>query len=280
MLVKPNLISAMAYTSRNIDDASLRISTGKRLNKASDDPSAFSRVMITQSSISKSGVHLNVLERGLDRLEARDQTLGSMMEVTQRFQELATMASSGLYKTEDILPEMQQLEKAAMSMGNTKDASGYMFSGTANVAPFSRDALQNIQYDGSTTPFTINVEGVSLSGSVDGTPLLQAFAAMRTVITALEGGTPVTTAMVGGVEAGAETILQMRTAAAAEVSGGQAVIDNITRRFDRERTEVDDLEKADMTTEMMALTEGEKQREAILKVISMHLNQRRLFDYI
>lgn len=280
MLVKPSLITSLSTNQRNLDDASLRISTGKRLNRASDDPSGFSRVMITNASISRSSVSLNVLERGMDRLDGRDQVLGSLIDVTQRFQELATMASSGLYKTQDILPEMQQLEKAALSMGNTRDASGFMFSGTADTQPFTTDAAGNASYNGTTTPFTINVEGVSISGSVNGTPLLQVFSAMRNVINRLESATPVTTADVGAVQTSSETILNMRTSAAAEASGAQAVINNITKRYDRERGEVDKLEKADMATEMVKLTEAQKQDEAILKVIAQHLNKRRLFDYI
>ena len=280
MLVKPNLISSMAYTNIGIDKASERISTGERLNRASDDPSAFSRVMVTQSSISRTSVSLNMLERGMDRLDARDQTIGSMQDTMQRFQELATMASSGLYKTADILPEMKQLEQAMFSLGNSKDASGYMFSGTADVKPFAPDVAGNAVYQGSVTPHTINVEGISISGSVDGTPMLASFASMRSVIANLEAGTPVTSAQVGAIESANETLLNMRTTAAAEGAGAQQVINSLTKRYDRERTEVDDLKKADLTTEMMNLTEGEKQREAILKVISMHLTQRRLFDYL
>lgn len=280
MLVKPSLLTSMSINQRGLDEASLRISTGKRLNRASDDPSGFSRVMVTNASISRAGVSLNVLERGMDRLDGRDQVLGSLIDVNQRFQELATMASSGLYKTQDILPEMQQLEKAALSMGNTRDASGYMFSGTADTLPFTTDGAGNAVYNGTTTPFTINVEGVSISGSVNGTPLLQVFSAMRNVINKLETATPVTTADVGAVQSSGETVLNMRTAAAAEASGAKAVIDNITKRYDRERSEVDKLEKADMATEMVKLTEAQKQDEAILKVIAQHLNKRRLFDYI
>lgn len=280
MLIKPILLSNLNVTNRGIDEASLRISTGKKLNKASDDPSAFGRVMVTQSSISRTAVNLNMLEFGMARLDARDQTLSSMQEAVQRFQELATMASSGLYKTSDILPEMQSLEKAMVSLGNTKDASGYLFSGTSGNAPFDQDASNVVSYTGTAQAHTIEVEGVTMSGSIDGSPLLGVFSAMRSVLSSMEAGTPVTTAQVGAVATGNETVLNLRTKGAAEASGAQMVMGSLTKRYDRERDEVDNLEQADWTTEMMNLTEAEKQREAILKVISMHLNQRRLFDYL
>lgn len=280
MLVKPNLLSSLSATNRDIDTASLRISTDKKLNKASDDPSAFSRVMVTQSSISRTAVNLNMLEHGMGRLDARDQTLGSMQEAVQRFQELATMASSGLYKSSDILPEMQSLEKAMVSLANTKDASGFLFSGTSGLQPFTQDAAGVVAYQGSITPHTITVEGVTMSGSIDGSPLLGVFSAMRSVLSSMEAGTAVSTAQVGAVATGNETVLNLRTKGAAEASGAQMVMGSLGKRYDRERDEVDNLEKADLTTEMMNLTNAEKQREAILKVISMHLNQRRLFDYL
>lgn len=281
MLIKPNLISAMNNTGRAMDVSSERLSTGKRINSAKDDPLGFNRVAITKTSISQTGVAINVLEHGMARLDARDQTLSSIQDVTARFQELSTMASAGLYKLTDILPEMKSLEQAMMSLANSKDASGYMFAGTANNAPFATDpATGAVMYMGSTTPQTINVEGITMSGSVDGSPMLGVFTAMRNVITSMEAGTPPATTDVQNVANGMETVLSMRTNGAAEGAAANQVLNSLGLRHDRERSEVDRIESADETTEMMNLTQGQKQYEAILKVMSMHINQRRLMDYI
>lgn len=280
MIITPNILSAMKATNGIIDETSLRLSTGKRLNSASDDPMAFNRVAVTKTSISNTSVSLNVLEHGMNRLDARDQTLGSMQDTLARFQELATMASAGLYKLSDLLPEMKSLEKAMLSLANTKDASGYMFSGDSNIKPFDVDASGNAVYNGSPTAQKISVEGITISGAVAGTPLLGVFQAMRTVIATAEAGTPPTTAMVASVNTATETILSMRTEGAAEGAGAKQVINSLTKRYDREREEVTRLEEADMTLEMTRFTEAQKQYEAIMKITASRLNQRRLMDYL
>ncbi|MCC5611134.1 hypothetical protein LC612_31365 [Nostoc sp. CHAB 5834] len=279
MLIKPNLITALNAASVKMDAASERISTGNRINRASDDPLGFNRMAVTQASISQTGVKVSVLQQGMERLDARDETLSSLQDVTSRFHELTMMASTGLNKLQDIMPEMKALEQAFFSLANSKDASGYMFSGTADTQPFVKTAGV-ASYAGTTTPFSINVDGVTMSGAVDGTPLMAAFNAMRSTITTMEAGNPPATAQVDAVNASMENLLQMRTDGAAEGAAADQLLNALGMRKDREKTAVDRIRSADPTEEMMKLTENQKLHESVLKVMSVHLNQRRLMDYL
>jgi flagellar hook-associated protein 3 FlgL len=278
MLIKPSIISAYARTSETMATASLRTSTGKRINSASDDPTGFNKLAVTKASLSTTGVNISSLEAGIGRTDARDQTLSSVQDAVDRFRELTTMAASGLNKLSDILPEMKSIAASVQSLGNTKDARGFMFAGTANTTPFTLDATGAVQYSGSGVSQQFTVEGITMSGSIDGSPLMDVFSAMGNVVNQMTAGTPPTTAQLDAVGLASETVLSLRTAGAAEAAGATRVVTALTARSDRESAEADSIEAADPTQELLNYTEGQKLQEAILKIMGTELNKRRLMD--
>lgn len=281
MIVKPNLMSAMRITNAGIDLATERISTGRRVNRAADDPLAFASITNTKTSISAAGISLNTLDYALNRNNGRDQIMASMQEGMMRFNELSMMAAGGFNKLTDILPEMASIEQAMLSMANTKDASGLMFSGSMNVTPFVQDPTTKVvTYAGGATDQTISVEGITLSGSIAGTPLLAAFTAMRDVLNAMTAGTPPTTAQLQAVESSIGTLVDTRTQGAAQAAAATTIQSALISRQDNEKNAVSNREDADMTTETIKMNEGQKQYEAIMKVTGMRLQQRRLMDYL
>ena len=281
MYIKPNLLQALTRVDTGINQATDRIASGKRINSALDDPIAFNRITSTKASVSETGIKLSTLDYGIGRLEARDQVLGSMQDTLMRFQELATMASSGIHRLADLAPEMASLKEALISLGNTSDASGLMFAGTASTAPFVKDPVTGVvSYAGAVTENVIDVDGVKLNGSINGTPLMAAFNAIDSVLATMAGGTPPTAAEVGSVQAAIGVLVDTRTGAAAQAAGATNIKSALTARSDRESEEVSRMEEADMTTETIRLTEGQKHYEAILKVTGMELNRRRLMDFI
>lgn len=279
-MVKPTLLQNLNRVDNQITQASNRISTGKRVNSALDDPIAFNRIAATRASVSQTAIKLNTLEYGIGRVDARDQVLDSMQETMMRFQELASMASSGIHKLTDIEPEMRALRETMISLANTKDASGLMFAGTSSVTPFVKDMSGSVVYVGSLSENVIDIDGVKLSGSVSGVPLLNAFAAMESVLANVNAGVPPSVVQVANVQNSVETILGMRTSAAAQAAGAVHIRNSLTARMDRETDQVNSMEAADETAEMIRYTEGQRQYEAILKVVGMELNRRRLMDYI
>ncbi|MDO9179112.1 MAG: hypothetical protein Q7U16_12475 [Agitococcus sp.] len=281
MIIKPNLMTAMRTTSASIDVSAERISTGKRVNRAGDDPLAFSSITNTKTSISSAGISLSTLDYALNRNDGRDQLMASMQDSMMRFNELATMASGGFNKLTDIIPEMTAIEQAMVSMGNTTDASGQMFSGNSTIVPFVQNPVTSVvTYAGSAIDQTMSVEGITLSGAVAGTPLMAAFNAMRTVLVSMTAGTAPTMAMVQAVQASISTLVDFRTQGAAQASSATTIQTALTSRQDNEKMSVSRMQDADLTAETISMSEGQKQYEAIMKVTGMRLGQRRLMDFI
>lgn len=275
------MLSHLRSTDAVINNASERISTGKKVNSAKDDALAFSRITTTKTSISSAGIALSTLDYGMSRLDSRDQTLSSMQEGLMRFKELATLSAGGIYNLKDIQPEMASLEQAMVSLGNTQDASGLMFSGDSSATPFVQDpTTKAVTYAGSATAQVINVEGITISGTVSGTPLIQTFNAMRAVLNSVAAGTKPTIAQVDALGTALDTVVGLRTAGAAEGAAAQNIQQSITSRRDGETNEMSRLESADITEETIKLQDGNKQYEAMLKITGMDLSRRRLMDFI
>jgi flagellin-like hook-associated protein FlgL len=281
MTIRPEIFSALRTTDAGIETAQTRIATGKRINSAIDDAIGFNRITHTQASISATSVKLNTLEFGLERLNARDQVLGSMQETVMRFQELATMASTGINQLRDIEPEMRALKDALFSLANTQDAAGRMFAGSSNAQPFVLDPVTGaVTYAGAPTANVIDVDGVRINGSVVGTPLLSVFGALENVLASTAAGTAPSPALVTAVQNAVETLVGMRTAAGAQAAGANNIKSALTARSDREQEEVSRLQSADLTVETIRLTEGQRAYEAILRMTGMELNRRRLMDFL
>lgn len=274
------LLRALTFTNDLKNQAADRISSGKKVASAIDDPIMFNRITETKASVSATGIKLSILEEGMDRIDGRDSTLDSMQEALQRFQELATKASTGLYKPQDILPELKGLKESMVSLANTKDSRGFMFAGTSNNTPFLQDALGNVSYAGNTSANLIDIEGVKIAGSIDGSPMLSVFSAVTNVINTMNAGNFPTIAQVGSLGTAVDTVGQLRTDSAAQAAAANMIKSSLTARTDRESTLIETMEAADPTEETIKFTEAKNHHEDILKITGTELNRKRLMDYI
>ena len=280
MLIKPNLLLALRTTDAASNQATERLASGKRVSTAADDPLAYARIAQTKASISTAGISLNTLDFGLSRLDGRDGILGTMQDTLMHFKDQA-LRTTGTTLPSEVRPQMAELQKAMVSLANSKDASGYMFSGTSTTVPFSANAAtQAVTYAGSMNDQTISVEGITLTGAMSGSPLMQVFGAMQDVLDTTAAGQQVTAAQMAALESAVDTISGLRTKGAAETGAAENVQSALTSRRDNYQAQVEKLENTDYAEESANLSNSQSQYQATLKVISMELNRKRLMDYL
>src|SRR5215216_1117225 len=65
------------------------ISTGKRVNRPSDDPVAYNRIVLDRTADAVASQRLRNIEFGTQRLDAADGTLASVNTVLTRLEELS-----------------------------------------------------------------------------------------------------------------------------------------------------------------------------------------------
>ncbi|MDY0419666.1 flagellar hook-associated protein FlgL [Enterobacter sp. 170198] len=122
------------------NDAYLRMSAGKTLLKASDDPTAATDAVKHQDALAKLEMYSSVRSRARSSLEFQDHILngvGNLMTTTLK--EKIVAAGSGAYSDEDrkaLGKEIEGIRENMLDLANSRDASGrYIFSGFNTDTP-------------------------------------------------------------------------------------------------------------------------------------------------
>lgn len=173
--------------------ASSEISTGRKLQRPSDDPLAAEQSILIRADLSRNEQYKANGTLAQSRLEIADSVINSLQLALNKGLELTTQGLSGTTTptTRAILAEqIDGLIKQSFSLGNTIVQGEYIFAGTATTAPPFADTAGTITYAGNSeaalsrisdnTLVQTNVTGAELfTGAVD------LFATLETIKQAL-----------------------------------------------------------------------------------------------
>jgi len=148
-----NSISNMQNSQTKLADLQNQVSTGKKLNKPSDDPVAAAQVVKLNRELAqteKFQENINVTQR---RLELEETVLDNLNNATTRIRELTVQAGNGTLSDADrktIANEIRGLVEYSAGLMNTQDAQGeYLFSGSRGFdKPYVKDGSGNYAYAG------------------------------------------------------------------------------------------------------------------------------------
>lgn len=145
MRITNNVISRNALTGlqralQQVDAAHQRATTGVRVEKASDDPSAATSIMVSGSSLRAIDQYQRNINAAAARSSAEENALDTMTQIIERAKELAISQSNSTADAQTRLvtkAEIDQLLQQAIQIGNTQHEGEYLFGGDqSNVAPF------------------------------------------------------------------------------------------------------------------------------------------------
>lgn len=131
-----------------------QLSSGLRVQQASDDPLAASTSVRLGSAIARDAAYVNASTGIQSRLQVADSALGSVVTQITSAIALAVKGTNGTMNSADLQAIAQQLggiRDEVVSLANSSYAGTYLFSGTQNVQPFSNDT--------TTTPATVTYSG-------------------------------------------------------------------------------------------------------------------------
>lgn len=152
----------------------LQVSSGKRLQSASDDPVAASQTLNIGerlSAITQFNRNANLVEL---RLSDQESAMASSVNLLQRVRELVLQGKSRSLSVDDrrfLSAEMRQRLDEAVALANTRNASGeYIFAGTAvDATPFTRNAAGDIVFNGNENVRQLSIaEGRTLGEGFSG----------------------------------------------------------------------------------------------------------------
>ncbi len=195
------------------------LSSGKRVERPSQDPTAWAegrRAQVRSQASSHRGQHL---ARSNERLADTERVLESLGEVTARARELAIQGANATLDADNragIASEIRQLRAAALDAVNTRDAEGeYLFAGSrGDVAPFDAagvyvgDDLQREVESGEGAMATATLPGSRLTAASG----IDLFARLDALATALEAGDEAAIAVgVGDMDEAVRQVSRART---------------------------------------------------------------------
>ena len=126
-------VNAMLDQQTQVVDTQLQLSTGKRINKPSDDPTGAARLLGLSESLKVAQQYQKNADYARSRLELEDADLASVGDALQRVRELTVRAlndTNGAPDRAAIAQEVRQLNNEILALANRKDANGeYIFGG-------------------------------------------------------------------------------------------------------------------------------------------------------
>ncbi|MFT5720196.1 MAG: flagellar hook-associated protein 3 FlgL [Motiliproteus sp.] len=121
-----------------------QISTGKNLNRPSDDPVAAAQILKLRREISAGETYADNIAVSQRRLEQEETVVAQVKDASDRIKELAIQGSNGTLTDQNrigIADEIEQVQQFMLGLMNTTDVQGeYLFGGArGGIAPFDLD---------------------------------------------------------------------------------------------------------------------------------------------
>ena len=134
-----NAVAQMDALETAMSQTQSQLSTGKKLQRAADDPVAMAQVNLLSTQLSASQQQVSNGNAATSLLQLEQNALTSATTALQSARDLAVQANnSDLSPTDrqNIAAQLQQLQQTLLAAANSRDAGGnYLFGGTASTAP-------------------------------------------------------------------------------------------------------------------------------------------------
>lgn len=134
------MVSSMMTISRNksmqaqkLQKANMELATGKRVNSASDDPSAIGRIQRTKAKLNETKIVQSALQDGINRNAMMESTMKAMSSANEELASLAVKKTSPGASSADIEAQAKTILDSMVSMMADTEYNG--------VNPFSQSQV-------------------------------------------------------------------------------------------------------------------------------------------
>jgi len=174
-----NLLLDIQRIAERMQASQNQISSGKKLMKPSDDPSAAADVVNVNSARATSAQYLDNAGTANSRLQIADNALDGVQQIIDRIRTLALMAQNGTSSPSLSTEEISGLRDQLLSYANTEFEGQYVFAGSnTDSAAYDKASNGIITYLGNSDEIRLQVGKAStlqsqipgnqvFSGSID-----------------------------------------------------------------------------------------------------------------
>jgi len=157
-------------------DLQAKLTEGKRVTRASDDPTSAAQAERAQTRIARITGEQRALEVQKSAIQLGESTLGDATALLQEFRDLLVQAGNGANsptERETIAKQLVSLRDELVTLANRKDANGMpLFHGLGSTAaPFEVSAdgtVPDPDYSFNGLPGQVGANDVAIPGTLDG----------------------------------------------------------------------------------------------------------------
>ena len=147
--------------SDELNKANEVASTGKRINKLSDDPVGLTQSLSIQSSLANIEQMQRNIDYGQSWLNSSESALTSVSNILSDTKALCVQMASGTVGADQRAAAAENVQNnldEIVSLANTNVNGSYIFAGSkTDTVPFDQDETGNVTYEGDNTAFSIKI---------------------------------------------------------------------------------------------------------------------------
>lgn len=282
-MMNTQLLSNITGNLGRMNNLMDQLSTGRRINKPSDDPVGLTFSMRYRSEIDANDQYVKNTDSATSMLDFTDTTLGQAGDVLQRLRELAVKGATGAQPQEAydaINLEVKELYNQMVEIGNSKFNGKYVFNGEqTQKAPYPGtkidDTTGTMAYAVSTDEGQTQYElgpGVTLGANLTGNEVFgkdtdndNVFLVIKQISDALKAGdSNKVSDLIGSVDTRLGTLLEKRAEVGARTNRLALVSDRLTETGVNLKNIQSKTEDADMSAVITNLKTEENVYQASL----------------
>lgn len=270
-----------------------RVTTGKRINRASDDPAGAEMVLNLRTSQAEITQFQRNAQTAVQKLTAGDDGFAGYEDMLERVRTLVTQGlsdTSSPATREALAIEVEALRSRMLAVANTQNGGNYVFGGTRqNAPPFdpvtgapaaTPTAPEYIQIEPGSNAIAVGVTADKVFGDATSTvfaDLTNAAAALRGT-----GNAAADKAMllhtIARVGVFSDLMNTSRAIIGAGISTAETAKETLTNNFLSIDESASEVEGADFAASAVALSDAQRALDATLQVAAT--GRRSLFDFL
>ncbi len=193
----PDILAAIWQTQSQEQTALEQLSTGKRVNRPSDDPAASATQVQNQAQEDRIDQYLQSVGSLRAQFQTADATLSTMVTSLNRAVSLGVEAGNGSLSPQNkqgIAEEVQGVLDQLVQLANTSFHGSFIFAGTATTQQPFAETSSGVTYNGNGGVNSVAIaDGRTLQTNVPGNQLFQGAGAdvlnsVQQLVTALNSG--------------------------------------------------------------------------------------------
>lgn len=294
-------LASLNTLQSNLSQSDEQLSSGLRVNEASDAPGSIQDIFETRSQLGHVNQSVQNLTTIQGQVQAADSGLQTAIQIMNQAVSLGSQgASSGVSTTtlQDLATQVQSLQQQLVSVAATEVGGVYVFSGDQSGSPpYQLDSSSPTGVSQVATPLQSTMQiagpnGVTFQVSMTAQDLFDqqdssgnptsnnAFAALNSLVQALQSGdTANITAALSTMQTAANYVNGQAGFYGAAENNISSALDLAQKFQTQDQTELSGLEDADATTLAVQVTQDSTDLDAALSAES-HMPTTSLFDYL